>query len=199
MLYLYMKGDGVAEEDGRNYSEKLMRLGFWREYGIRLQDLRIARGEMGKPFALDYPRIHFNISHCAGCAALIFGDVDVGVDVERIRAHRVAARRYLSGDELRFLSEHGYADEIFFKFWSLKESYGKAVGTGIFPGLKRLTFTLEGEGAHLVADTHAQFCIVPSQRNIVAVACRLTDRNSSATWSPHLVDVTEEMLKTVPL
>ena len=36
----------------------------------------------GKPWLEGHPEIHFNISHCAACAACALGDAPVGIDVE---------------------------------------------------------------------------------------------------------------------
>jgi 4'-phosphopantetheinyl transferase len=97
----------------------------------------LAYGPKGKP-ALASPEapLRFNLSHShdvAVCA--VAARRELGVDVERVRevaADRIAAR-YFSPRERALVGalEGAAAGRAFFRLWTCKEAYLKAVGTGV--------------------------------------------------------------------
>lgn len=106
-------------------------------------------GAHGKPYLREYPQIQFNISHCMGMAVLAVGDCSVGIDVEYVRPYREPLlKRVLSEAELRQMEAVGEAgrEELFFRFWTLKESYVKAVGCGITVPLQDISFQIGDDG-----------------------------------------------------
>ncbi len=81
-----------------------------------------------------------NISHSRGLVAVAVADAPVGVDVECER--KVSGRlapRILSEREQRYLSKTGGAMGLL-QLWTLKESYGKALGVGIAYPLSGVEF-----------------------------------------------------------
>ena len=114
----------------------LLRRALRERYGIGCGEGRmpeLVEGAHGKPYLKEYPLIHFNISHCMGLAVLAIGDCTVGIDAECVRPYREPLlKRVLSDAELRQMKEAGESEreELFFRFWTLKESYVKAVGCG---------------------------------------------------------------------
>ena len=118
----------------------LLQKSLYEEYAIRLPETipedEIAFGAHGKPYLRNFPRIHFNISHSYGRIVCAFSKTPVGVDVERIAPVKDALlRRTLAQQEqqeLQALVDEGYdRDEIFFRYWTAKESYLKYLGCGI--------------------------------------------------------------------
>lgn len=114
----------------------------------------IGRGPHGKPYLIGCPEIHFNISHCDGLAACAIDSRPVGIDVERIRPCRDSLLlRVLSEHERQQVEAAGSREEQeerFFRFWTLKESYLKAVGCGITASLTSVEFTLaDGENGEI--------------------------------------------------
>ena len=109
----------------------------------------LVEGAHGKPYLKEYPLIHFNISHCMGLAVLAIGDCVVGIDAECVRPYREPLlKRVLSDAELRQMEEAGESEreELFFRFWTLKESYVKAVGCGITVPLQDISFQIGKNG-----------------------------------------------------
>ena len=50
-----------------------------------ITSFELAFGKYGKPYLLEYPHVHFNISHCdAGCVVAM-AYYPVGVDIQEIR------------------------------------------------------------------------------------------------------------------
>lgn len=130
----------------------LLRRALREQYGIDGGDGRkpdLIEGAHGKPYLREYPQIQFNISHCMGLAVLAVGDCSVGIDVEYVRPYReLLLKRVLSAAELRQMEAAGEAgrEELFFRFWTLKESYVKAVGCGITVPLQDISFQIGDDG-----------------------------------------------------
>ena len=130
----------------------LLRRALREQYGIDCGDGRkpdLMEGAHGKPYLREYPQIQFNISHCMGLAVLAVGDCSVGIDVEYVRPYREPLlKRVLSETELRQMKAAGEAgrEELFFRFWTLKESYVKAVGCGITVPLQDISFQIGKNG-----------------------------------------------------
>lgn len=107
------------------------------KYGLRecfgITSFELAFGKYGKPYLPEYPDVHFNISHCdAGCAVVV-ADCPVGVDIQDGRPFSWdVARQVCCERELAKLEQCLNRDELFTKMWTIKESYGKMIGEGIY-------------------------------------------------------------------
>lgn len=103
------------------------------------QPLNFAVNEYGKPYLMDYPQVHFSLSHSGGRVMCAVWNRELGCDVERIRTGSAAekaerAAGYFTPAERTWLASKDTADrgaEKFFRLWTLKESYVKAVGKGL--------------------------------------------------------------------
>lgn len=123
---------------------QLLRKALNERFGLGIEDedtLSMASGPHGKPYLKNFPQMEFNISHCSGLVACAVGDCPLGVDIEKERPYREAlVRRVLSESELRLLAAG--EPEMFFRFWTLKESYVKAVGCGMAMPFQEISFVL---------------------------------------------------------
>jgi len=96
-------------------------------------------GDRGKPYMTrpttgSAPR--FNLSHSGDFVVLVVAEVEVGVDVESLRAVPNAERlalRFFSPVERRAVVslEGGERDHAFLRIWTRKEAYLKATGVGV--------------------------------------------------------------------
>lgn len=132
-----------------------------------------------------WPPLVFSLSHTDGLVACaVAHGTDVGVDVERMRDRATASQiapRYFAPIEVQQL-EACSADEYeprFIEFWTLKESYMKAVGVGLHHPLHSFAFEFEGARRlrfHPPPDVNArgwQFALLaPSAQYRLAVAIR---------------------------
>lgn len=123
--------------------------------------LRFGTEAKGKPFLADMPpgeRIEFNTSHSGDWALLGFArGRALGVDVERWREleSMEIVRGYFSPAEIAEWEAVPAAGRqpAFFDGWTRKESYLKALGTGLAKPLDSFQVRLaRGEPAALVAD-----------------------------------------------
>ena len=89
---------------------------------------KLTENQNGKPY-LAQGGIFFNLSHSGDYAALVLSDEEVGVDIEKLEPPKIAvAKRFFSKPEYDWLAKH---PANFYDLWVLKESYVKALGTGM--------------------------------------------------------------------
>lgn len=108
--------------------------------------LQFCFGLHGKPYLKDvgmHTNLQFNLSHSDGLALYAVAEAaNIGVDIERIRPLPEAediARQFFTSLEQTKIKQLPAADraEGFLRFWTLKEAYLKASGTGIVQDLSK--------------------------------------------------------------
>jgi 4'-phosphopantetheinyl transferase len=114
------------------------------------RELNLEPDAQGKPLLTNVPTISFNLSHSGEYLALaISSGADVGIDLEQIserRSWHAIAQRYFHQDELTQLMALPETErhQAFYRWWTLKEAFFKARGTGIATGLDKAVFDLRG-------------------------------------------------------
>jgi 4'-phosphopantetheinyl transferase len=131
-----------------------------RYLGSPPEEVAFAYGANGKPHLAPPAgaRLALNVTHSAELAVVAFSAaVELGVDVERRRAMPRAleiAARFFSPAERRALAALPPAarDDAFFRCWTRKEAYLKAVGDGLTVRLAGFDVTLgPGDPPRLLA------------------------------------------------
>lgn len=125
--------------------------------------IRFAYGSRGKPFLLEYPDLHFNLSHAADM--LLIGVAHgrrLGVDVEPVPSDDVgdsASGIVFSAAERRALQGLAAARrrEFFAQLWTRKEAYIKADGRGMSIPLDHLDTSIVPGRMLLLNDTCDQW------------------------------------------
>lgn len=125
------------------------------------EGVRFAYGAREKPHLAEPPPgspLRFNLSNSSELALVaVTVGVEVGIDLEAVRPMDDAlaiSERFFSAAERTVLAAcpEGERDQAFFRCWTRKEAYVKAVGDGIALGLDRFDVSLDpGEGARLLA------------------------------------------------
>jgi 4'-phosphopantetheinyl transferase len=145
------------ERDRRRYlvTRALIRTVLSGYSGVEPREWRFATNDYGRPRVASpegLGTLSFNLAHTAGlivCACVSAGAI--GVDTEHVQrdAPLDIADRYFSAAEVRELqaSSPEQRAERFFYYWTLKESYIKAIGTGLSTPLDRFSFRLTPAGA----------------------------------------------------
>ena len=125
-----------------------------KTYGINYnEDTPMIKNDMGKPSLAEHPEIHFNLSHGNGIFACITSDRECGIDCEQVRPYRPnVAKRAYSESEIKLIESlpENERDLMFTRLWTLKESYVKAIGTGISYPLDTVGFAFDGD--RIIAD-----------------------------------------------
>lgn len=146
------------ERAGRFHFEKHRRhfmvgRGFLREVIARYQQvrpetLRFVYGAYGKPALAGAQSLRFNMSHSheVGLVA-VARDAELGVDVEHVRADFATgdiARRFFSRAEVETFDALPQEEQVaaFFRCWTRKEAYIKAIGKGLSKALDAFDVTL---------------------------------------------------------
>jgi 4'-phosphopantetheinyl transferase len=123
---------------------------------------RFAADEYGRPRVCDPTpdQPAFNLSNTRGLVVCgLVRDTTIGVDAERVDSTPPleVADRYFAPAELADLRPGGGARcaRRFYDYWTLKESYAKALGLGLVLPLDRLQFRMEdGSRPRLVTGAH---------------------------------------------
>ena len=111
------------------------------------EDTPVIKGKMGKPGLAEHPGIHFNLSHAEGITACIVSDFQCGIDCEKVREYRPNVMKRAFSEREREMVESAAASErdlLFFRLWTLKEAYVKAIGSGISYPMDKAEFLFEG-------------------------------------------------------
>lgn len=105
--------------------------------GLCYEKLEFAENEYGKPYIVGNDNLFFNLSHSKEMAMCVMSGREIGCDIEYIDCTDMDMKKNMAR---LFMSENEYSgliklqDEDFFDYfyrcWTLKESYVKAVGKG---------------------------------------------------------------------
>ncbi|MEG0795873.1 MAG: 4'-phosphopantetheinyl transferase superfamily protein [Odoribacter sp.] len=119
-------------------------------WGINGAECRIVKGEHGKPYVEgEAQSVFFNLSHSGDYIVCALSDREIGVDIERKGKARLAvARRFFHPEEIQQLEglSGKEQDDLFFGYWSVKESFLKYTGSGLSTPLSGFEVRFGGEG-----------------------------------------------------
>ena len=107
--------------------------------------------KFGKPHFLR-TKDSFNISHSGDYVVCAVSDREIGIDIEkRAKARMEVAGRFFHGEEVAQLKmlEEDKQDQLFFNYWSVKESFLKYIGTGLARPLNSFIVSFSGGGVSL--------------------------------------------------
>lgn len=112
--------------------------------------LPLKYGPQGKPYLAEHPNLYFNLSHSGSVAVCALCDAEIGVDVQEYRKVKESvAERFFTAQEktqLKALENHGEEyEKLFFRMWSVKESYIKFTGLGMKQGLDTFVINWENQ------------------------------------------------------
>ncbi len=132
-----------------NTSYDLLKIAVEESLKIDFNSLIICKTSYEKPFFINMPSLYFNLSHCEGLVACTLDRYNVGIDIENIRPYKSHfINKILSYSEQILFKEKNLNNlkrnnELFFRFWTLKESYIKAIGRGLSYPLSNISFSFD--------------------------------------------------------
>jgi len=108
---------------------RALKAGF-AELGINEKDVIYGFQKNGKPYAQNFPEIHFSISHTYNLSVVAFCDREIGIDCENLQRDISAdiLNRYFSKEEATAFSASAIA------LWVTKEAFVKYTGKGFAVG-----------------------------------------------------------------
>jgi 4'-phosphopantetheinyl transferase len=152
--------------------------------GLAPEAVPLDRGATGKPFvrqSANPGELRFNLSHSGGLGVLVVGvEVEVGVDIELtrpLRAFESLVLRCLAEEERQAIQRLPPQDRqrSFLRYWTHKEAFLKAVGSGLSRPLTSVVVDLSQPDSR-TADGAAGNTARLSDRSGVACAVGLRTR-----------------------
>lgn len=144
MLLISVKN--VPKEQHHSHAHSLLRscLG---SMGIDYnKNSQVVKNKLGKPSLADFPHVHYNLTHADGIAACIVSKNHCGIDAEKIRSYRENVVRRVFSDAEKAMFESAPQEQrnrLFFRLWTLKESYVKAIGIGVSYPMNAVEFSFQ--------------------------------------------------------
>lgn len=135
---------GERKKEETSNGRKLLKFAVQDLLGLNTDTLVITKNEHGKPYFQDVRGIEFNISHSGDYAAVMLGDTHIGVDIQTVRPVKERViYKMCNDDECSFVFSKTETDRAFIRLWTLKESYVKALGTGMTFPMSTVNFNLQ--------------------------------------------------------
>lgn len=117
---------------------------------ISNEDIVFEINRYGKPFLRDNPNFNFNISHSGNYVVCAIDHKPIGIDIEKIISieYKSISKNFFTSKELNFIMEENLNNQLnkFYEIWTLKESYVKACGQGLYMSLKAFSMEYEDNG-----------------------------------------------------
>ena len=111
----------------------------------------------------------FNITHSEECIAVALSNFEVGIDSETVRKQpQEIMPNVFTKKEISMIENSKNPDKTFFKVWTLKESYIKALGTGFYFPLKKVEFIIKDESI-LCSDLSFKFSTFSAGNSQISV------------------------------
>ena len=130
------------------------------------------RNEHGKPYLTDAPETYVNWSHSGDYVLCAVSDSEVGIDLQKMDREpgKNLIRKVLTLLEQRAYEQMDpeHQKKRFYEYWTVKESFLKALGTGFYTSLARFQVNFE-EGNP----------VIEQQINTKSYACQLLDFRES--------------------
>ncbi len=102
---------------------------------LGIRKLAYSYGEAGKPYLAGADGVFFSLSHSGNYALCAVSDGEIGADIETVRSVDLKiAKRFFCRSEFEDIAAQETEEakqERFFRYWTLKESFLKAVGCGL--------------------------------------------------------------------
>ncbi len=143
---------------------------------------------MGKPYLLSHAA-QFSLSHSGMYAACVIDELPIGIDIQEMdREITDMHYKILTAQELEFLTQYPSEQErqtCFFKIWSAKESYMKAIGSSMLQAKKIAVADQNGLYTSLTQATGTFYFYHLLMEKYTLSICRKTkkiSKNLSIDW-----------------
>lgn len=147
----------------------LLRYALIEEKGVD-EKVEFEFGPYGKPFIKGMPELQFNLSHSAEGIVCGLANSPVGVDIADIDASNLdCMKSAMHPCEQHAIKNSNDKARTFARFWSMKESFFKYIGTGIDGSIKSLDFSDYDE--NLFDYRLAKMQVVDSEKSVITAYC----------------------------
>ncbi len=139
--YRLKKAKNYKNEDDRKLSilSSLLLDKALKKHDLSERDMKYTFNAYGKPYFANAEDLHFSISHSGEYAMVVLSDKEIGCDIQQIKNINLSiADRFFTAEEKKYVK----CTEDFFRIWTLKESFIKAIGKGL--ALPLNSFSIKG-------------------------------------------------------
>lgn len=120
------------------------------DFQIDYNSLEIKFNENGKPYFKN-SKYFFNTAHSGKYAICVISDKEVGIDIEEIKDYKAkVAERCFTPLENKYIEVTNDKVDLFYRLWTLKESYVKCIGSGLCISLN--SFSLVAKDNNIVIE-----------------------------------------------
>jgi 4'-phosphopantetheinyl transferase len=145
-----------------------------QDFGLT-ENFKIKNNEYGKPYLFHRENYFFNISHSEDWVALAISTKEIGIDLEfNLCFEYSEVTDFIFTQKEREFFEKVSTDmknRVFYRFWTLKESYIKAIGTGMSKKLDSFTIELWNEKIQVEGNEDFNFLELPFHKNYTLSVC----------------------------
>ena len=156
--------------------------------------LTFTYGAYGKPYLQE--DVYFNLSHAGDWVLCALSPEEVGCDIERIvPAEMKLAQRFFTPAEYGRLVRCPTPEAqsaLFFRYWTLKESFLKATGQGMHLPLNGFALTLD-EGVTVQQSVDARDYRFSEFGGIPGYACAVCTADGLCPEKLHIIDIRETL------
>lgn len=174
MIYLltFPRGTSISKERECLLKEKLLQDALVREY--QMKDAVLRHSREGQPYLENHPEIHLSFTRTEGLLGLALAPWPVGLDAEtRKPLDSFVARKILGSGERASLGDSKDPEGDLLRYFTLKEAYGKAMGTGLSYEFRKTGFSFQGE--HITSPLPCcRFFFIRNCEEIIISCCQLT-------------------------
>ena len=106
-----------------------------KDWGVNLKEIKYHYGANGKPYLAGENNFYFNLSHSKEAVVCAISSCDIGCDIEKVSDIDLKiAKRFFCKSEYEIIAScktEKSKQEMFFRLWTLKESFIKLKGMGM--------------------------------------------------------------------
>lgn len=115
-------------------AEILLRYILQKQFGLENNQIKFQYSPYGKPFLAFGENIYFNLSHSGDWVVCAVDNYPIGVDIEKNKElHLPHLYSFFSKKEIQLLHDTSKDEQtdLFYRIWTLKESFVKNIGKGL--------------------------------------------------------------------
>lgn len=134
-----------------------------KQLGVNLEEIGYRYGANGKPYLTGVGQnVHFSLSHSGRLALCAISSQEIGCDVEKISDVNLnIAKRFFFPTEYDMIEGQKSTElrrEMFFRLWTLKESYIKMTGMGMSLPMDSFCIHFDQSGISINQKSNYEVC-----------------------------------------
>lgn len=162
---------------------------------LGIQRLAYSFGEAGKPYLAGADGVFFSLSHSGNYVLCAVSDCEIGADIERVRPAdlRLAERFFCTAESARIAAQETEKEqrELFFRYWTLKESFLKATGFGLRLPMNEFEVVLQSSEIAVVQSVDSRSFFFREYDGVPGCRCAVCTADAPFAAELKLVDLKE--------